>query len=56
MYCVKCKQKTHSVNITETTSKNNRKMTKGICSVCGSKKSLFIKNTTPPPIRPRAPV
>src|SRR5213082_1416339 len=55
MYCVKCKQKTHSVNITETTSKNNRKMSKGICSVCGSNKSLFIKNTTPPPVRPRAP-
>ena len=54
MYCVKCKQKTHSVNITEITSKNNRKMAKGICSVCGSKKSLFIKNATPPPVRPRA--
>src|SRR5207248_8565558 len=26
-----------------------------ICSVCDSNKSLFIKNTTPPPVRPRAP-
>jgi Domain of unknown function (DUF5679)/Phospholipase A2-like domain len=44
MYCVKCKQKTESKNITEVISKNNRKMLKGICSLCGSKKSSFIKN------------
>ena len=46
MYCVKCKQKTESTNITEVISKNNRKMLKSICSVCGSKKSQFVKQTT----------
>ena len=38
------KQKTDSENVTEITSKNNRKMLKGICIICGSKKSQFIKN------------
>jgi len=41
MYCLKCKQKTDSVNITEVISKNNRRMLKGICAICGSKKSQF---------------
>jgi Domain of unknown function (DUF5679)/Phospholipase A2-like domain len=44
MYCVKCKQKTDSLNITQTITSNNRKMMKSICSICGSKKSTFIKN------------
>ena len=44
MYCVKCKQKTDSINITPTVTTNNRKMIKSICSVCGSKKSTFIKS------------
>lgn len=46
MHCLKCKQKTDSINITEVISKNNRRMLKGTCSYCGSKKSSFIKNTT----------
>jgi len=46
MYCVKCKQKTESTNITAVISKNNRKMLKSICSICGSKKSQFVKQTT----------
>jgi hypothetical protein len=44
MYCVKCKQKTESNNIIQTVSMNNRRMIKGICSICGSKKSSFVKN------------
>jgi len=43
MYCVKCKRKTDSHNTEETVSKNNRRMLKSICSVCGSKKCQFIK-------------
>jgi len=43
MYCVRCKQKTESKNIVEITSKNNRKMLKSTCSVCGGKKSSFVK-------------
>src|SRR5437867_12938725 len=45
MYCVKCKQKTESRNIEEIISKNNRRMLKSICSICGSKKCQFVKNT-----------
>ena len=44
MYCVKCKEKTESKNITEIISKNNRRMLKSICSICGSKKSQFVKH------------
>ena len=44
MYCVKCKQKTDSINITQTVTSNNKKMMKSICSICGSKKSTFIKS------------
>ena len=44
MYCVKCKQKNDSTDIEEIISKNNKRMLKGICSVCGSKKSTIIKS------------
>jgi hypothetical protein len=46
MYCVKCNYKTDSTDTLEVLSKNNKRMIKGICSVCGSKKSQFIKNTS----------
>ena len=42
MYCVKCKQKTDSKNAVKDISKNNRRMIKSICCICGSKKSSFI--------------
>ena len=44
LYCVKCRQKTESKDVTETITKNNRKIIKGICSVCHGKKSTFVKN------------
>ncbi len=44
MYCVKCKRKTECMNIIKGLSKNNRWMLKSTCSVCGSKKSSFIKS------------
>jgi hypothetical protein len=44
MYCVKCKQKTESTNITQTITTNKRKMMKSVCLICGSKKSTFIKS------------
>ena len=46
MYCVKCKQKTDSNNAVESMSANSRRMIKSICSVCGSRKSTFIKTTS----------
>lgn len=44
MYCLKCKRKTDSTNITQIVSKNKRSMLQGICTVCGSKKSAFFKS------------
>lgn len=45
MYCVKCKQKTETNNVQEVTSKNNRKMLRGICAICGTTKTQFIKGS-----------
>jgi Domain of unknown function (DUF5679)/Phospholipase A2-like domain len=42
MYCVKCKCKTNTIDITEVNTKNNRSMLKGMCSVCGKNKASFI--------------
>ena len=46
MYCFKCKQKTETVNVTRVVSKNNRNMLKGLCYICGSKKSQFVRSST----------
>ena len=43
MYCVKCKKQTDTANEKITTSKNNRNMKHGICVVCGTKKTQFIR-------------
>lgn len=45
MYCLKCKRKTDSTNITQVVSKNKRSMLQGICTACGNKKSAFVKST-----------
>jgi hypothetical protein len=42
IYCVKCKLKTGTRNSEQLLSVNNKNMLKGICSVCGSKKSSFL--------------
>jgi len=42
-YCVKCKQKVKIKNTEEVVAKNGRKMVKGICPVCGTKVSAFVK-------------
>ena len=41
LYCVKCKQKTDSINITEIEMKNRRTRLSSTCTMCGSKKSSF---------------
>ena len=45
IYCLKCKQKTDTTNNVEVKSKNGRAMIKGNCSICGTKKSVFISST-----------
>ena len=44
LYCVKCKKKTETNNMTRVMSKNNRPMLKGTCTVCGKKKASFVSN------------
>jgi len=41
IYCLKCKVKTDTTNVTESKTKNNRYITKGVCSLCGRNKSVF---------------
>ena len=45
-YCVKCKKKTGTLELTEVLTKNNRAMVKGKCNVCGKIKSTFVKSAT----------
>lgn len=46
IYCLKCKTHTDTKNVEIAVTKNNRPMSKGICTICGSKKSSFLKKTT----------
>ena len=42
IYCLKCKVKTETTNVTESKTKNNRYITKDVCSLCGRNKSVFV--------------
>jgi Domain of unknown function (DUF5679)/Phospholipase A2-like domain len=42
IFCMKCKQKTETLNLIESVTKNNRPILKGICKICQTKKSKFI--------------
>ena len=44
IYCLKCKQKTETMASVEMKSINGRNMIKGTCSVCGTKKSVFVSS------------
>lgn len=45
IYCVKCRKKTETENLSENLTKNNRKQIKGKCKICGTNKSQFVKNS-----------
>ena len=45
MYCVRCKKRTNTDNEQFTTSKNNRHMKRGTCSIFGTTKTQFIKTS-----------
>ena len=45
MYCVKCKKTTNTNNEQLTTTKNNRRMKRGTCTICGTTKTQFVKFT-----------
>ena len=46
IYCLKCEQKTETLANIELKSSNGRNMINGTCSVCGTKKSVFVSSTT----------
>ena len=45
IYCFKCKLKTGTLYGVELKTNNSRNMIKGICSFCGTKKSVFVSST-----------
>jgi hypothetical protein len=47
IYCLKCKIKTDTSNITKTRTNNNRNLIRGTCSNCGNKKSVFVSAQNP---------
>jgi NAD-dependent SIR2 family protein deacetylase len=44
IYCVKCKKKTDTLDLTQTRTKNNRNMLEGKCVKCGTIKNKFIRS------------
>ena len=42
-YCLKCKINTSNINPKMVKTKNNRLLMQSKCSVCGTKKSRFVK-------------
>ena len=44
IYCFKCKLKTETLDGVELKTSNGRNMIIGICSVCGTKKSVFVSS------------
>ena len=44
IYCLKCKQKTETIDGIDVKSTNGRNMIKGTCSVCTTKKSVFVSS------------
>ena len=44
IYCFKCKLKTGTLDSIKKTSSNGRNMITGICSVCGTKESVFLSS------------
>ena len=45
IYCLKCKTKTETDSAIQSKSQNNRDIVKGICSVCGKNKAVFVCGT-----------
>ena len=43
-YCLKCRKDTENINPRVSKTSNSRTMVLSKCSICGSKKSRFIKN------------
>lgn len=44
MYCIRCKEHTGTSSVKTSLTKNNRRMKKGTCALCGSIKCQFLKS------------
>ena len=44
LYCFNCKKNTESINLRVSKTSNGKTMSSSKCTICGSKKSRFIKN------------
>ena len=44
LFCVKCRKKTESKDLKQSTTKNNLPIMKGVCVICGTQKNEFIKS------------
>ena len=42
-YCLSCRKNAENTNLNIVKSKNNRSIIQSNCAICGSKKSIFIK-------------
>lgn len=45
LYCVKCRGRTETRDIQNVVSKNGKPMLRGVCVVCGKKKTQFVKKS-----------
>ena len=45
IYCLKCKTKTETISTIQSKTKNNKDIVKGVCSICGKNKSVFVFGT-----------
>ena len=43
-YCLKCRKDTENINSKVSNTSNDRTMILSKCTICGSKKSRFVKN------------
>ena len=46
-YCLKCRKDTENIDLRVSNTSNSRKTILSKCTICGSKKSRFIKNQEP---------
>jgi len=52
LYCVKCKTRTSTNDVTTITTKNNRTALTGKCVTCGIKKFRFLKKNSEVTLQP----
>lgn len=46
LYCLKCKKRTETLEASEKTLRNGRKVMQGICAVCKTKKNRFLASSS----------